>query len=59
MPRSCAPGSYRFETLVRMFRYYERHGMAGSSGVLEWLLDRLPTRFSEFLEKQPGRTVTS
>ncbi len=47
----CAPGSYRFETLVKMFHYYERYGMVGSPGVLGWLLDRPPTRFSEFVEK--------
>lgn len=56
---NCSPGSYPFETLVSMFRYYERHGMAGSSGVLEWLLDRPPTGLADFLEKQSGQAAHS
>jgi hypothetical protein len=34
-----------------MFRYYEGYGMAGSPGVLEWLLERRPTRFAEFVAR--------
>ena len=52
-------GSYRFETLVKMFRYYERYGMAGSPAVLGWLLDRPPTPFAEFVEKQSGQAAPS
>lgn len=47
----CAPESYRFETLVRMFRYYERHGMAGNPLVLAGLLERPPTDISRFIER--------
>jgi uncharacterized protein YbjT (DUF2867 family) len=52
-----APHSYRFETLVKMFRYYERFGMAGGAPVLQGLLGRTPTGFAEFLERaaDPGR----
>ncbi len=45
------------ETLIAMFRYYERHGFTGNSNVLRWLLGREPTSFREFVERasrQPG-----
>ncbi len=49
------PGSYRLETLVEMFRYYERFGMTGSPAALESLLGRPPRRFSECLARSRGR----
>ena len=49
---SCLPGSYRFETLAKMFHYYEHHGMAGNPRVLGTLLDRPPTGFADFVARQ-------
>ncbi len=41
----------RIETLVKMFRYYERNGLMGNPGVLEWLLGRSATRFASFVQR--------
>ena len=41
----------RCETLLAMFRYYERHGLVGNPSVLRWLLGREPTRFRQFVER--------
>ncbi len=50
-----APGSYPFETLIKMFRYYERFGMAGGSAALEGLLGRPAASFSGFLARAAPR----
>ena len=50
MPES--EGSFRLETLIKMFRYYERYGLTGTPGVLEWLLGRPATGFAGLLERQ-------
>ncbi|HZP99302.1 MAG TPA: NmrA family NAD(P)-binding protein [Reyranella sp.] len=36
------------ETLIKMFRYYERHGLTGSPNTLRWLLGREPTSLAAF-----------
>lgn len=38
--------------LLRMFEYYERHGMTGSPDQLASLLGRRPTSFAEFLKRE-------
>jgi uncharacterized protein YbjT (DUF2867 family) len=38
-------GAYQIETLLMMFRYYERNGFWGSPNVLTWLLGRPPATF--------------
>ena len=49
---------YQVETLLAMFRYYERCGMTGSAQPLENLLGRPPATFAQFAERtfgvQPG-----
>ena len=49
---------YQVETLLAMFRYYERSGMTGSAQPLENLLGRPPATFAQFAERtfgvQPG-----
>jgi len=45
-------GAYQIETLVKMFRYYERHGFWGNPRVLGWLLNREPTRLEAFVERE-------
>ena len=49
--REAGLGEYQVETLVKMFQYYEQHGFWGNSRVLEWLLGRMSTSFSAFLER--------
>ncbi len=41
----------RIETLLAMFRYYERFGMSGSPWVLERLLGRPPVGFGDFARR--------
>jgi uncharacterized protein YbjT (DUF2867 family) len=47
--RNARLGGYALETLVSMFRYYDRHGLVGNSNVLERLLDRPPSTFEGFV----------
>jgi uncharacterized protein YbjT (DUF2867 family) len=39
------------ETLLKMFRYYEQHGLAGNPNVLKWLRGREPTRLASFIAR--------
>ena len=36
------------DALIRMFRYYERHGLIGNANTLRWLLGRAPTSLGDF-----------
>ena len=45
-------GDEAIETLLAMFRYYDRHGLVGNPNVLGWLLGRAPTTFTEFVSRQ-------
>jgi uncharacterized protein YbjT (DUF2867 family) len=49
--RESGLGDYQVETLVKMFRYYERYGFWGNPRVLGWLLGRPPTTFVAFVER--------
>lgn len=40
------------QTLLAMFRYYDRHGLVGNPNVLGWLLGRTPITFAEFVSSQ-------
>ncbi len=42
---------YAVRTLLKMFEYYERYGMAGSPGVLGWLLGYPPATLAEFVRR--------
>jgi NAD(P)H dehydrogenase (quinone) len=44
-------GDYSVQTLLQMFRYYERNGFWGNPHVLGWLLGRLPARFEDFVRR--------
>ncbi len=48
---SAGLSDYAVQTLVRMFRYYERNDFWGNPQVLGWLLGRSPTTFAGFLER--------
>ena len=45
----------RREALLAMFRFYDRHGLAGNPRVLRWLLGRTPTSLRDFAERAFGR----
>lgn len=45
-------GEEAIETLLAMFRYYDRYGLVGNPNVLGWLLGRVPTTFTEFVSRQ-------
>ncbi len=49
--REAGLGDYQIETLLAMFAYYERYGLAGNSNVLEWLLGRPAAGFEAFVER--------
>lgn len=49
--RASGLGEYQVDTLVKMFRYYERHGFTGNPRVLGCLLGRPPTSFAAFAER--------
>jgi uncharacterized protein YbjT (DUF2867 family) len=44
-------GEYQIETLVKMFRYYDRNGFWGNPHALSQLLGRTPTKFDTFVER--------
>ena len=52
-------GDDQVDTLLAMFRYYERFGMAGNPRVLANLLGREPTSLARFLERQIGSSKAS
>ena len=49
--RASGLGEYQVETLLQMFRYYERYGFWGNAHVLTWLLNGPPTTFTRFVER--------
>jgi uncharacterized protein YbjT (DUF2867 family) len=49
--RDSGLSDYQVETLVKMFRYYERHGFWGNPRILGWLLGRSPITFAAFVER--------
>jgi uncharacterized protein YbjT (DUF2867 family) len=44
-------GEHERASLAAMFRYYARHGLAGSPNTLRWLLGRMPNDFPQFLRR--------
>jgi uncharacterized protein YbjT (DUF2867 family) len=40
---------YAIDTLTSMFRYYDKYGFTGNSGVLEHILRRKPGNFHDFI----------
>jgi hypothetical protein len=45
--------AYSVDALTKMLSYYDDHGFAGSSLILETLLGRPATTFSQFLSRLP------
>jgi NAD(P)H dehydrogenase (quinone) len=52
--RAAGMGDYQVETLLQMFRYYDRHGFWGSPRVVGGLLGRAPARFDLFVARIVG-----
>ncbi len=50
--RAAGLGHYQLETLVKMFRYYERYGFVGNGQVLAGLLAHPPTTFTAFFKRE-------
>jgi uncharacterized protein YbjT (DUF2867 family) len=48
--RHAGMGEYQVETLIKMFRYYERFGLCGNPQVLRSLLFRPPSTLENFIE---------
>ena len=53
--RASGLGDYQVDTLLQMFRYYERYGFWGNPHVLTWLLCRPPTTFAHFAKREAER----
>jgi NAD(P)H dehydrogenase (quinone) len=49
--RASGMGEYQIETLLKMFRYYDRNGFWGNPHTLSQLLGRTPTKFDIFVER--------
>ncbi len=49
--RQTGLGNYQIDTLVKMFRYYERFGLVGNPNVLAWLLGRPPQSLANFVRR--------
>jgi uncharacterized protein YbjT (DUF2867 family) len=49
--RCAGMGNYQIEALIKMFHYYECHGLWGNPRVLSWLLGRPPTTFAAFVRR--------
>lgn len=49
--RASGLGEYQVQSLLAMFRYYERHGFWGNPHVLGWLLGRRPATLAAFVER--------
>ncbi|MBI4769096.1 MAG: NmrA family NAD(P)-binding protein, partial [Chloroflexi bacterium] len=49
--RAAGLSDYAVETLLRMFRYYARHGLTGNPNVLRWLLGRPPATLADFVSR--------
>ncbi len=50
-------GDYQLLTLVKMFDYYDKHGLYGSPHVLNWLLNRPGTSLDTFIERTREASV--
>jgi NAD(P)H dehydrogenase (quinone) len=52
--RASGMSDYAVETLLKMFRYYDRFGLCGNPNVLAWLLHRPATTFAAFIARIPN-----
>jgi uncharacterized protein YbjT (DUF2867 family) len=52
--RTSGMSDYAIETLLQMFRYYDRFGLCANPNVLTWLLHRPATTFAAFIARIPN-----
>lgn len=52
--RSSGLGEYQILALVKMFCYYESHGLIGNPNALRFLLQRPPASFADFVKRITG-----
>jgi uncharacterized protein YbjT (DUF2867 family) len=45
-------GEFERNTLLKMFEYYELHGLTGNGNVLSYLIKRPANTFSDFVKRQ-------
>jgi NAD(P)H dehydrogenase (quinone) len=57
--RAAGLAPYQIETLLEMFRYYEKVGFSGNPNILTWLLGRRPTDLRTFLQRTAWARRTS
>ncbi len=55
--RGAGMGAYQVETLVKMFRYYERFGLCGNPRILSQVIGRPPGTFEAFVERRVAGTT--
>jgi uncharacterized protein YbjT (DUF2867 family) len=46
--RAAGLSTYATENLIRMFEYYDQHGLAGNPNIMRWVLKREPTALEAF-----------
>jgi len=56
--RASGMGEYQIETLVKMFRYYDRNGFWGNPHTLTSLLGRAPTKLERFIKRTMGQATS-
>ncbi len=49
--RQAGMPEYAIRTLLSMFEYYEKYGMVGTPTILDWILNRTPTSFPQFVDR--------
>lgn len=49
--RQAGMPEYAIRTLLSMFEYYEKYGMVGNPAILDWILNRTPTSFPQFVDR--------
>ena len=57
--RASGLSDYQLSALIKMFEYYDKYGMTGSTNVLSYLLSRQPTTFNDFLEQLKEKQIQS
>ena len=45
----------RIVSMIKMNNHYDKHGLIGNSNNLEWILQRPPTTFEQFVERNLTR----
>jgi hypothetical protein len=57
--RASGMNDYAVETLLQMFRYYDRFGLCGNPNILTWLLHRPITTFAAFVARIAPKLISN